>query len=151
MENQLLLALTSASMILMLGIVIALFILLNRGVRAATDALHGLRQDLAPLISDLRLLSSNAVQISSELRAFSQRIQGFSRSLGALGDDIDAGRRAIKGGLGKAIGFVEGIKAFFRPAPAPEPVGRGEAEDGSLAGQAFSDAGAPAYPLAYNE
>ena len=103
MTQDILLISASITLLVLTGILIALFISLNRSLAKLGAVLH----ELSPMIADVKCISNNMAVASDSLRVSMHRISRFTETIGELGEDIEDGRQADKGGmdlLGKVAG-----------------------------------------------
>lgn len=79
----------SVALLVLSGTLIALFITLRQTMAEL--------RELTPVIADIRTISLNAAMASESLCLGFQQISRVSEALGNIGDDLEEGRRAVKG------------------------------------------------------
>ena len=93
-----LIASSIALIVLAVCLVVGLF-MLNRSLLAMGANLAELRRELVPMLGDLRTISLNVAIASESLSTGMERVNRMADAIGNLGDDLETGRRAVKGGL----------------------------------------------------
>ena len=96
---------TSITLIVLSVILIVLFAMLNKILMAFAQDLQSLQKDLSPLISDARAISLNLAVSSEILRNGTEQVSRVTAALGNIGDDLEDGRRAVKGTV-EALGAL---------------------------------------------
>jgi hypothetical protein len=76
---------------------ITVFVMLTRILTSLNCLLKGLRLDVAPMASDLRVVTQNLASASGSLRTGLQRVEHMTVALENFGDDLALGRNAVKG------------------------------------------------------
>lgn len=84
--------------VLAVCLVVALF-MLNRSLLSIGANMADLRQELVPMLADLRTISLNVAIASESLSTGMERVNRMADAIGNIGDDLETGRRAVKGGL----------------------------------------------------
>ena len=85
--------------VLLLGVLIALLVTLNRSMAAVGAALQETNRAVLPLADDLRVLAASLTETSEGLRAGIGQVSRLTGALGGIGDDLNSGRGALKLGL----------------------------------------------------
>ena len=76
---------TSVTLVLLSASIVMMFVTLNRSVVALTESLKRLQSEVSPMVS--------------EVREGLQRFNQVTQVVRALASDLEAGRKAVKGGL----------------------------------------------------
>lgn len=97
MTQDLLLITASLSLVVLTAILVAMFVRISRALTALAEVLQGLQRELAPMVSDLRTISLNMAAASESLNDGMDQVGGFTRALGGIGNDLEQGRRTVKG------------------------------------------------------
>lgn len=89
MMQDIFLICASVTLVVVSSTMIFLVVSLNKGLAAL--------RDLSPVISDIRVISLNMAIASEGLAAGMQQVNRVTEVLGDIGDDIEQGRRVVKG------------------------------------------------------
>ena len=89
----------SVTLMLLSAVLITMFAMLIKSLSGLGSLLRGLQGELSPLASDLRSISVNLVAASEGLNLGIQRASRMTEAMGKIGDDLEAGRSAVKGSL----------------------------------------------------
>jgi uncharacterized protein YoxC len=96
MEMQVFLVTMSVAMLLLTLVLIVLLIMLSRSLGTAAEILRSIERGLQPVLEDVRTVSANVAQVSESVKAGVEKINHLAGALGSFGDDVEAGRRAIR-------------------------------------------------------
>ena len=116
------LLLISASVALMTlsAVLVASFMLFNKNLAVMLESMRRLQGDLLPLAGDIRIISSNMASASESLKNGMEQMNHLTGAVGHIGDDLEEGRRAVKGGV-EILGALGALAApwlgklkFFR-------------------------------------
>jgi hypothetical protein len=97
--SNLFLTAVSITLFVLSALLICVFAMLNRSLMALTKLLKELHVEFSPAIRDLRTLTLNVAEVSDNVRTGVQRFSRMSEAVGNIGDDLELGRRSVKGGL----------------------------------------------------
>lgn len=96
-------ALAATSTVLILA-----FVMLNKSLVAMLEILRRLQGDLQPVVGNLSTISVNLAAASDGLKGSMQQLGRLSEAVGNIGDDLEQGRRAVKGGA-EILGALAGL------------------------------------------
>ncbi len=122
----------SLCLLALTAVLISFLVRLGRSLHLLGETLKGMQREFAPMVGDMRAISAN---LASATRSLDSGLAGASRvsaSLGHIGDDLEAGRQALKNGMTLLSGsWMSKLKLFGRmlaakPA-APPPLAPEEA------------------------
>jgi hypothetical protein len=89
----------SVTLLVLSVLLLCMFAMLNKSLMALTKLLKDLHVELSPAIRDLRTLSLNVAEVSENVRTGVQRFSRMSEAIGNIGDDLELGRRSVRGGI----------------------------------------------------
>jgi len=89
----------SITLLVASALMLCMFFLLTRSLVALTKLLKDLQLELGPVIRDLRTLTLNVAEVSDNVRNGVQRFSRMSEAVGNIGDDLELGRRSVRGGI----------------------------------------------------
>ena len=107
MPNDLFTVTVCATLIVLSAVLIGLFSILVKGLRAQAEAMRELRRDLLPALSEIRQTSQNLLAASEGLRQGVAKVKHLTDALGDIGEDLELGHRGVKSGIkwaGRLIG-----------------------------------------------
>jgi hypothetical protein len=99
MSPDILLISTSVTLLVLALILVSMFMTLNRSLATLAELLRGMQREVSPMIGDIRTISLNVAAASGSLRTGMEQVQRMTGALGNIGDDLEAGRKAVKGGV----------------------------------------------------
>jgi hypothetical protein len=99
MMSNLFLISTSITLLVVSVLLMCMFFMLNRSLLALTKLLKELHGEFSPAIRDLRTLTMNVTEVSDNVRIGVQRFSRMSEAVGNIGDDLELGRRSVRGGI----------------------------------------------------
>jgi hypothetical protein len=97
----------SVTLLVLCAILVAQLAAIGRSLAALAELLRDLRRETTPMIADLRTISRHAVYLSESLRTGVDGVGRMGKAVGNIGDDLEEGRRSVKGGL-KLLGTLFG-------------------------------------------
>lgn|ERR1700677_1027638 len=89
----------SITLLVVSALMICMFAMLTKSLAAMSKLLKELQLELSPAIRDLRTLTLNVAEVSDNVRTGVQRFSRMSEAVGNIGDDLELGRRSVKGGI----------------------------------------------------
>jgi|ERR1700722_8801041 uncharacterized protein YoxC len=89
----------SITLLILSALMICMFAMLTRSLSALSKLLKELQVELSPVLRDLRTLSLNVAEVSDNVRTGVQRISRMTEAVGNIGDDLELGRRSVRGGI----------------------------------------------------
>jgi hypothetical protein len=89
----------SITLLVVSALLICMFIMLTRSLVALSKLLKDLQVELSPALRDLRTLTLNVAEVSDNVRTGVQRFSRMSEAVGNIGDDLELGRRSVRGGI----------------------------------------------------
>ena len=90
---------TSIALIAVSIILITIFSAINRSLAELNGMLREIKISVSPMASDIRTISRNAAAASESLRTGMEKINRMTDAVGAIGDDLEEGRRSVRGGM----------------------------------------------------
>lgn len=99
MALELFLISISITLLVLSAILVALLTTINRSLGGLFQLLGEFRRDLAPVLEDVRVIRNQAVVLSESLRGGLDGVVRMSAALGEVGDDLQEGRRVVRGGF----------------------------------------------------
>jgi uncharacterized protein YoxC len=97
---------TSITLLVLSVLLLCMFAMLNKSLMALTKLLKELHVEFSPAIRDLRTLTLNVTEVSDNVRVGVQRFSRMSEAVGNIGDDLELGRRSVKGGIRLANSLI---------------------------------------------
>ena len=104
----------SLTTLVLLFFLVALFYMLHKALASVAEGMQRSNQALLPLLGEVRLLTMNLTHASESLKGGMDSFGRFSGALGEIGDDLDAGRRTVKLGVGLLKHFAEPLLGKFK-------------------------------------
>jgi len=86
-------------LVVLLGALVALLVLVQRSLSDLGTMLRELQRDLTPVAYELRKISENMASATESLKTGLEKTNRMTDALGNIGDDLETGRRVIKGGV----------------------------------------------------
>jgi len=90
----------SVALLVLCAAIIYLLVILTSGLAAVGIQLRLLREDLAPVLGSLGAAGQNALAVSQAVMGGVRRAERIAEVFSAIGEDLDEGRRSLKGGIG---------------------------------------------------
>lgn len=89
----------SITLLVLSAILVALFTNIGKSLAALVELLRELRQNINPVLDDVRIIRRQAVALSESLRSGMDGVSRMGQAIGNIGDDIEDGRKVVKGGM----------------------------------------------------
>src|ERR1039458_10161079 len=99
MSLELFMVAISVTLLVLSAILVALFTAIARSLVGLVELLREMRRELVPLMDDVRIIRHQAVALSGSLQNSMDGIGRVSDAIGNIGDDLEDGRRAVRGGM----------------------------------------------------
>lgn len=89
----------SVTLLVLSAILVALFTNIGKSLAAIAEMLREIRQNILPVMDDVRIIRRQAVALSESLRSGMDGVSRMGEAIGNIGDDLEGGRKAVKGGV----------------------------------------------------